>query len=365
MSQGDNQDEAEKSFEPTQKKLDDARRKGDIPRSTDLNATAAFVGLFLAFFILSTGYSDIFASHLAASLAKAEEHSWVLFSGKPQPLIAQLLSGLIPSLAVLFSIPLLSVAGVLIATRTITFAPSKVTPKLNRISVKQNAINKFGRSGLFEFSKSFMKLAFYSTCLGLLISANLEDMIASTRIDPALIVMRLWEILLNFLGLVILISAAVGVLDYLFQYHEHRRKLRMSRKEIQDETKESEGDPHLKQERRRRGQEAAMSQSISDTKDADVVITNPTHFAVALKWSRKAGEAPVCVSKGQDNLAFQIRTIAEENAVPIHQDPPTARAIFATTEIGDEIAPDLYKAVAVAIRFAESMQARQKRSSYL
>jgi flagellar biosynthetic protein FlhB len=128
-----------------------------------------------------------------------------------------------------------------------------------------------------------------------------------------------------------------------------------------DETKNSEGDPHLKQERRARAQAIAAQQMMSDVPKADVIIVNPTHYAVALKWARKAGSAPTCVAKGVDEIAMRIREVAMENGVPIHSDPPTARALHAVTEIGHEIAPDQYQAVAAAIRFADQMRDRARK----
>jgi len=134
----------------------------------------------------------------------------------------------------------------------------------------------------------------------------------------------------------------------------------MSRQEMVDESKESEGDPHLKQERRQRAQANATSQMMSDIPDADVVVVNPTHYAVVLKWNRLPGAAPICVAKGVDKIADQIRKIANENGVPIHSDPPTARTLHSIVQIGAEVPPELYAAVAAAIRFSEKMKLRIK-----
>ena len=130
----------------------------------------------------------------------------------------------------------------------------------------------------------------------------------------------------------------------------------MSRKEMMDENKNSEGDPAMKQQRRQKGVAIAMNQMMGDVPDADVIIVNPTHYAVALKWDRLNGTAPECVAKGVDLVAAQIREVAQENAVPIHSDPPTARALYATVEIGDQIPKDHYKTVAAAIRFADKIR---------
>ncbi len=142
------------------------------------------------------------------------------------------------------------------------------------------------------------------------------------------------------------------------------RKNRMSDKEIRDEMKDAEGDPHMKQQRRQRGQEIAMNQMLSDVPKADVIVVNPTHYAVALQWSRNQGEAPVVTAKGVDEVARRIREIAHESAIPIHRDPPTARALHASVEIGSEIAPDHYRAVAAAIRFADMIRRKRKARGY-
>ena len=178
--------------------------------------------------------------------------------------------------------------------------------------------------------------------------------------EPPVIGGMLAHLLIEFMFVVLLISLVIGAVDYLWQRHDFMRQNRMSYRELQDEHKRSEGDPHLKQERRQRGAEIATSQMMADVPTADVVIVNPTHYAVALKWSRAPGSAPVCVAKGVDHIAHTIREVATEHSIPIRHDPPTARVLYATTQLGDEIEPDHYKAVAAAIRFAQTMRARAR-----
>ena len=134
----------------------------------------------------------------------------------------------------------------------------------------------------------------------------------------------------------------------------------MTHQELKDENKQSEGDPHMRASRRDRGREIASNRMLHDVPNADVVIVNPTHYAVALKWSRAENAVPVCVAKGADELARRIRVRAEQAGVPIHSDPPTARSIHAMVEVGQMIHPDHYKAVAAAIVFADRMRARQR-----
>ena len=134
----------------------------------------------------------------------------------------------------------------------------------------------------------------------------------------------------------------------------------MSRQDIIDEMKQSEGDPFVKQQRRQRGYDIAMNQMLADVASADVVIVNPTHYAVALRWRRGDQGAPVCVAKGVDEIAARIRAVAAEAGVPLHRDPPTARAVHASVEIGQEIHAEHYRAVAAAIRFAERLRAKAR-----
>ncbi|WP_299047538.1 flagellar type III secretion system protein FlhB [uncultured Tateyamaria sp.] len=352
-----NQDEdTDKSFDPTPQKLLEARKKGEVAKSVDLHTAAAYAGLTLTFVAIGTQMVASFGSALQVLLDQPADLADVLFQGGSSAVMGGILWTTSTSIAPLFAVPALAVLAAVLAQRAFVVAPSKLQPKLSRISLLQNAKQKFGRSGFFEFGKSFAKLLLYSACLALFLVARLPEMVGVMHASPGLVAALLAEMCIAFLFIVVLISTALGGIDAIWQHQEHIRKNRMSRKEIMDETKNSEGDPHLKQERRARAQAIATQQMMADVPQADVVIVNPTHYAVVLKWSRGSGTAPVCVAKGVDEIALRIREIAQENGVPIHSDPPTARTLHAITAIGDEVHPDQYAAVAAAIRFADKMR---------
>ena len=191
--------------------------------------------------------------------------------------------------------------------------------------------------------------------------SQLDRIIGSIQLPPALVVAELGQMLVSMTMIVLVVAAIIGTIDYLWQPAEHIRKNRMSHKDMMDELKQSEGDPVMKQQRRQKGQELAMNKMLADVPTADVILVNPTHYAVALKWDRTAASAPVCVAKGVDEIAAKIRELAHEHAIPVHSDPPTARALHASVNIGQEIAPDHYQAVAAAIRFAEAMRKRARK----
>ncbi|WP_407493742.1 flagellar biosynthesis protein FlhB [Pseudooceanicola sp. MF1-13] len=355
------EDTGDKPHEPTQRKLEKAREKGEIPRSQDISVAASYAGLVLAATTVgATGLGSIGTS-LMVLLDRAEEFDQLFLSGAAAAPMMGLMGAIVLDLAPLFLIPAAVVLLVIVSQRAFLVTPSKIAPKMSRISILQNAKNKFGRNGLFEFAKSFVKLSIYSVILGILMGARLPEMAGTVRTSPGLAMGLLMRLCVEFMMIVLAVSLAIGGVDFLWQRAEHMRKNRMSDKDMRDEHKEAEGDPHMKGERRQRAQEIAMSQMMADVPKADVIITNPTHYAVALQWSRLPGEAPVCVAKGVDEIAATIRQIAQESGVPIHRDPPTARALHATTGVGDEIDPAQYRAVASAIRFADQMRVRRKK----
>ncbi|TCS66401.1 flagellar biosynthetic protein FlhB [Primorskyibacter sedentarius] len=358
MSQGD--DDSDKSHEPSQRKLEQARKKGDVAKSTDISTWASYSGLLIALYAMGASAASEFGALLTGLLDRPDELAKVIFQpGATQPVIG-LSGGVLANIAPIFVMPAALVLLSLIAQRALVFAPTKLEPKLSRISLISNAKNKFGRNGLFEFAKSFAKLLIYSICVALVIRSRMDEILGSVRSDPATAILLLATLAMQFLLIVVIVSAAIGALDFFWQHAELMRKNRMSHKELRDEHKESEGDPYMRQARRAKAQEIVSKQMVSDVAQADVVLVNPTHYAVALKWSRAPGEAPVCVAKGVDEIAKRIREVAQENGVPMHSDPPATRALYASTEVGDMIAPEHYKPVAAAIRFAEEMRQRAK-----
>jgi len=350
----------DKQHEPTQKKLDDARRKGEVPRSADIGTAASYGGFLAVATVFGGGLLKDLGETLSGLLQHAGPLSDEVFSGGGRSVLGELLADIGGRVAPWMLVPAAIVLTLNIALRSFTMAPEKLKPKLNRIDPVSNAKNKFGRSGLFEFAKSFTKLTVYSVILGMFLWSVLPEVLETLALTPALATVVLLKLGVRFFSLVLLVAIVIGGVDYLWQYAEHHRKNRMSHKEMMDEAKTSEGDPQMKQRRRQKGYEIAMNQMLADVPTADVVVVNPEHYAVALKWSRLPGEAPVCVAKGVDAIAARIREAAMEAGVPIHRDPPVARAIHAAVQIGQEIRPEHYQAIAAAIRFAEDMRARMR-----
>ena len=356
MSEDDDDD---KPFDPSQKRLDDARKRGEVPKSADLTAAAAYAGLLLVGLVAGAQVLQQFGQMARGLLDQPHRLAPLVFGGaEPSGGILLAFGGamlpvvLAPAAAVLLA---------LIGQRALHFAPDKLLPKASRISPLATARQKFGRDGLVEFGKSLAKMATVAVALGLFLSHQADRILGSILLAPLQGIGLMFQLLLGFLAVLAGMTLLFGAADYLWQRARHLQRNRMSRKELMDEAKDSEGDPHVKMQRRQRGQEIATNRMLQDVATADVIVVNPTHYAVALKWNRKGRGAPVCVAKGVDEIAARIREKAAEAGVPMHRDPPTARAIHASVDIGKPIQPEHYHAVAAAIRFAEAMRKRKGR----
>lgn len=350
----------EKAYEATQQRLDDARKKGDTPNSKDLAALAAYIGLLLALLVAGSGAATSTGEAMASLFANADRLApHVLAMGGAGTSLHFSIDA-VGGLGPLFILPFLLVLLVILAQRSMVFAFDKITLKLSRISPIAGAKQKFGLSGLFEFLKASAKLILISIVLGVYLMAEIDTIVGAARAAPLIAPSQMAEVAFGLLIQITIVVAGIAAVDFFWQRFDHARKLRMTYQEVKEEHKQSEGDPQTKAQRQRRAQEIASNQMLHDVPKADVVIVNPTHYAVALRWARGDAGAPVLVAKGVDGIALRIRQVAEESGVPIHSDPPTARAIEATVEIGNEIEPDHYHAVAAAIRFAEAMRRKAK-----
>ena len=347
---------AEKPFEPTPRKLEEARKRGEAPVSQDLVTFGVYSGILLVGFTMADWSANEIGLALVPFLQNPDGLADSVFQISSRFAYGAYIWGAVLAITVWLFIPYIfallsaSLQGVFV------FAPQKIKPKLSRISPISNAKQKFGADGIFNFVKSSAKLGIYSFVLYLVFVFKMNEILSLPSFPVSKIIIFTAETCFLYLGTAALVIGMISTLDYFWQRAQFLRKQRMTLKEIRDETKETEGDPLTKQQRRQRAYDIATNQMLADVPQGDVVIVNPEHYAVALQWDRTVGSAPVCIAKGVDEIAARIREVAAEHAIPIYSDPPTARALFATTDIGEEIPTDLYRAIAAAIRFADAMR---------
>lgn len=360
MSEEGEQDGQERSHAPSRQKLQRSREKGDVAYSPEVTTAATYAGIYIVLLVAGgwavsriLGVLQVFFSrpHEVGSRLVSEGKS-----GFAQEIVTQLMIALSPVFGALALCAILSV----VAQKAVVFAPSKLKPKLNRISIIDNAKQKYGPHGLFEFLKSFMKLSAIMAIVAFAIKDRFLELPGLARLPVQAFGDVIFRETVFFLGLITCAAALIAAIDYPWRRYRHEKKLRMTFEELKKESKESEGDPAMKGARRERAQAAARNRMMVDVPKANVVIVNPTHYAVALQWDRESGAAPVCVAKGVDNIAARIRELAAEAGVPIRRDPPTARSIYAAVDIGEEVKSEHYAAVAAAIHYAQEVRRKAK-----
>lgn len=341
-------DDSEKTEEPSQKRLDDARKKGNIAKSQEV--TSWFMMLAATLFVM------MFAGDMATSLAGLLASYLANAGDLPADgaAIDQSLWRLLASVAGVVLLPLLlfffaGIGGNLIQhPPLLTTEPMK--PSLSKVSPAAGFKRLFSAQSLVNFLKSLVKLVVVAVVVAAIVWPRRDQLDVSLGLDPAALLPLLRELSLQVLGGVLAVLALIAGLDYFWQYQSWRKKLRMSLKELRDEYKEQEGDPHIEARIRQIRRERASRRMMAQVPQASVVVTNPTHFAVALKYENGMA-APLCLAKGQDLVALKIREIASEHGIPIVENPPLARALHASVEVDAEIPLEHYKAVAEVIGY--------------
>ena len=360
----ESEDEGDKVYEPTPRKIEKAREQGDIAQSKELHGLALYLGLLAASFFAGSWMINYIGARLVAffgnvTLILAGDNTVSLAHALGELTLHSII-GMSPFIAGMLLFPLFS----MVAQNSITFAPDKIMPNLSRISPIAGFKNKFGKEALVEFFKGCVKTA----CVGLgvwyIAMPMLETAPALIGKDSRQFGLLLGKVWIDILIAVTIIAAIIGVADFLWQKYSFMTRMMMSLKEMKDEMKDSEGDPHVKAKRKQMGRDIAMNQMIQEVPKADVVIVNPTHYAVALKWSKEKGTAPICIAKGIDEIALAIKEIAQKENIPVRSDPPLARTLHASVKIGEQILEEHYRAVAAAIRFADEQRRKQRNKAY-
>jgi flagellar biosynthetic protein FlhB len=348
------EDDQERSEDPTQKRLDDAIKRGDVAKSQEVNTWFLLAGGTLALF----SFGGFAANRLAATFAQLFASSHAI--GTDGRAIARLggmlaidvLVAIGPLLAILLAA---AIGGNLVQHRWV-WTGETLAPKASRISPMQGAKRIFSKHALVQFAKGLVKIALVSTVIVLVLAPEIETISQLINGEQGMILSVTFALSMRLLIAVTAVMAVVAALDWLWARHTWYERLRMSVRDIRDEHKESEGDPTIKAKLRQIRQARMRKRMMSEVPKATVVITNPTHYAVALKYEKGMG-APVCVAKGVDALALRIRDLAEEHRVPVVENPPLARALHKAVDIDDEVPSEHYKAVAEVIGYV--MRLRQ------
>ncbi len=342
-------DESQKTEEPTAKKLQDALKKGDVPKSQEIPS----------WFILGAGtlllifYSGPMASQVIESMTPFLARPHILAEDLAHlPELTRDLTYMFISVLwpVFFALIIVGVLSNLIQHPPLLTA-EKINPKLDKINPIKGVKRVFGMSALVNFAKGLAKLVIVTGVACFVLWPQRDKLGGTLQLDLVHFFPFVRSLTIELMLGILAVLTLVAILDLIYQKFDHRKKLRMTKQEVKDEHKQLEGDPTVKAKLRQIRAEKGRKRMMAEVPSASVVITNPTHFAVALKYQHGEMNAPTCVAKGADLVAHRIRSLAEENGVPIVENPPLARGLYQTMEVDDEIPPEHYQAVAEVISF--------------
>ncbi|WP_342728077.1 MULTISPECIES: flagellar biosynthesis protein FlhB [unclassified Bradyrhizobium] len=341
-------DTEDKTEDPTQKRLDDALEKGDVVKSQEVNTWFIIAGATL---VLST-FSGSIGGGILMPLRNLIANSWMIRTDGAG--LLQLTQTLGYAVVAAIGVPFLMLALAAIAGNMIqhqlVWSGEQLKPKFSKISPAAGFKRLFGKQAVANFLKGLFKLIALGVVMVMVLWPDRLRMESFLRVDPAELLPAITGMTVHLLAAVVALLAVVAIADYFFQYRTWYERHKMSLQEMKEEFKQSEGDPHVKGRIKQLRVQRAKKRMMAQVPKASVIITNPTHYSVALAYDRSMS-APICVAKGVDSLAFKIREIAKEHDIPIVENVPLARALYATVEIDKEIPVEHYHAVAEIIGY--------------
>ena len=347
------EDDSEKTEDPSQKRLEEAHNRGDVVKSQEINTWFVIAGGTL---VLSS-FSGSIGGGILMPLRNLIENSWMVRVDGPglQLLFQNLAYAMMAALGVPFMLMLIAaVAGNLVQHRLV-WSADPLKPKLSKLSPLAGFKRIYGKQAAATFAKGLFKLCTLGAVMTAVLWPERHRLEGMVQIDPAAILRLTVTLSLHLMGTVVAMLAVVAIGDYFFQYRQWFERQKMSLRELKEEYKQSEGDPHIKARFRQLRNQRMKKRMMAAVPKASVIITNPTHYAIALSYDRGM-PAPICVAKGVDSLALKIREIAREHNIPIVENVALARALHATVDIDDEIPVEHYHAVAEIIGYVMGLK---------
>lgn len=352
----EDQDDAQKTEEPTPRKLQQAREKGQLPVSQEVKHWFVLLGALIVIGV----FSPSGAQQAAMAFGNYFERLHVI--PIDQSSVGQIFINLLSAIGLILMLPIavllvLGLAGGVLQTGLL-LTTEPITPKLSKISPLAGLKRLFSLKSLVEFGKGVLKIILVGAVCTIVLMPDLGGLDALAGIDPLTLADRYWLLAIKIIGAALAVMSLIAAIDYAFQRADFMKQQRMTMQEVKDEYKQTEGDPMVKGRIRQIRTERARQRMMANVPNADVVVTNPTHFAVALKYDPGEMNAPLCVAKGQDNMALKMREIAEEHGIMVVENPPLARALYPIIEIDQEVPEEHYKAVAEIISYVFRLQRR-------
>ncbi|MCI9525958.1 MAG: flagellar biosynthesis protein FlhB [Lachnospiraceae bacterium] len=353
-------DGGEKTEPATAKKLADARKEGQVAKSQELNSAISLIALFVILKIFVSfvgerflGMFQLIYNKIPDIIDESAGGLSVFMAGKVLGnVLLTILTTMAPFLAIGFVIALLS--NVLQIKWKVTTKPMR--PKFSKINPLSGFKRIFSKDSLFELVKSIVKVALILYVAYTSIKDHQNELFLVYDIPLLQVVLLVGTIVIDTGLKIALVYIFIGIADFVYQKHKFKEDMKMTKQEVKDEFKNTEGNPEIKGRQRSKMREASQRRMMQSLPSADVVITNPTHYAVAIKYDAQQHSAPVVLAKGEDFLAQRIKEAAKENHVEIVENKPLARMLYANVDVGQEVPPELYQAVAEVLAFVYSLR---------
>lgn len=339
----------EKTEKATPKRREDTRKKGQVAKSADVPSSLIFLFVFLLLFFAG---GPLVQNLIALFLLPLKQ--WMLTEVTIKTVTHMyrdlLWQAAIVLLPIMGASLVAGVAGNYVQIGPL-FATDPLKMKLERLNPLQGAKRIFSKRALVEFLKSLLKFVVVASVVLLILRLNFEELFKLSRVPVGATAAAIGKLLTQMGLFVALVLALLAIPDYMFQRYDHEKNIRMSKQDVKDELKKTEGSPEIKSKLKEKQRQMAMQRMMQDVPKADVIITNPTRYAVALKYEEKTMDAPQVVAKGADLIAKRIRDIAADHDIPIMENKPLARVLYERVDIGDSIPPDLFQAVAEVLAY--------------
>ncbi len=357
MSDDDN-DDSSKTEDPTPKKLEEARKKGQVPLSREVNNWIMLFAGTIVVLAMGPGMMLDLTVLLRTYFERAADLPPV--PGGLQFVVMQAFKEILGILALpLLFLVLAAFAGPFLQIGPM-FAPDVIKMDVSKVSPMKGFSRLFSMRSIMEFVKGILKISIVSIVGFLIVKPYMGGIEHMVGLEIPTAMDEMESLVARMLIGILVVLFLIAIADILYQRYEHYKKMRMTKQELKDEYKQSEGDPHIKGKLRQLRQEKARARMMQAVPSADVVITNPTHYSVALKYDPDKNDAPILVAKGVNEVALRIRETAREHDITILPNPPLARVLFETVEIDETVPPEHYKAVAEIISYVFRLKGKLK-----
>lgn len=346
-------DDSDKTEEPTQRKLEQAHEQGDVIKSTEVSTFLGLVAVTAVIGLTGSGMISVLLPPLRGLFEHAAEIA--VDGGGLRRLYLALVGGFLISLA--FPLVLMALGGVVgsLAQHRMVFSWKSLEPRLDKVSPLAGLTRMFSPESLANFVKGLLKIAVLGTVMISVLWPERDRLDALVTIDILHTLTVAKTLALRMLGFILALLFLIAALDYFWARFRYMKRQRMSLQEVKDEHKQTEGDPHIKGRIRQLRMQRAKQRMMQKVPEATVVVTNPTHYAVALKYDHTT-PAPICVAKGVDEVALRIRELAKASDVPVVENPPLARALYASVDLDETIPEQHYKAVAQVVGYVMNLK---------